>query len=158
MTRITGSVPDGRTTSRPWPLSRFGAGDRRLHLGIFERLAAAVAHVLEHLRQRLEAVADFRHRLVLFHHRQHLQRGDKAVAGRGVVGQDDVAGRLAADIVAVLAHVLEHVAVADRRAHQRKLQLLQMPLEAEIGHHGGDDAGLGEPAIFAPAFAITASS
>ena len=55
-----------------------------------------------------------------------------------------MAGRLAADIVTVLAHVLEHVAVADRRAHERQLQRLQMPLEAEIGHHGGDDARLGQ--------------
>ncbi len=121
MTRITGSVPDGRTIRRPWPLRRcLGVLDGGADLGVLERLAALVAHVLHHLRQRLEAVADLRHRLVLLlHHGQHLQRGEQAVAGRGVVGQDDVARRLAADIVAVLAHVLEHVAVADRRAHER---------------------------------------
>ena len=56
----------------------FGILDRRTDFGILQRLAAAVAHVLEHLRQRGEAVTDLRHRLVLlFHHRQHLQRRDK---------------------------------------------------------------------------------
>ena len=27
----------------------------------------------------------------------------------------------------------------------------EMPLEAEIGHHGRDHAGLGQPAVFLPA-------
>src|SRR5215813_14458211 len=36
--------------------------DGRLDLGIVERLAAAVAHVLEDLRQGVEAMADLRHR------------------------------------------------------------------------------------------------
>ena len=76
----------------------------------------------------------------------------RAVAGRGVVGQNDVARRLAADIVAVRAHVLEHVAVADRRAHERNAQIAEIALEAEIGHHGRDDAGLGETAVGLPAF------
>ena len=57
---------------------------------------------------------------MLLDHRQHLQRRDQAVAGGRVVRQDDVAGLLAADVVAVLAHVLEHVAVADRGAHERR--------------------------------------
>ena len=75
--------------------------DRGLHLGVVERLAAAVAHVLQDLRQRIEAVADFRDRAAEFlHHSKHLQRSDEAVAGGGVVGQDDVTGRLAAEIVA----------------------------------------------------------
>src|SRR3954469_5642566 len=34
--------------------------DDRFHLGILERRAFAIAHVLHHLRQRLEAVAHFR--------------------------------------------------------------------------------------------------
>ena len=98
-------------------------------------------------------MANLRHRLVqLLDHREHLQRGDEAVAGRRVVGQDDVAGRFAADVVAVLAHVLEHITVADRHAHQRELERLQIALKAEIGHHRCDDARLGEPPIVLPAF------
>ena len=87
-------------------------------VGILVRLAVAIAHVLCHLRQRIETMAHHRDRLPeLLYHRQHLQGGDKAVARRGVIRQDDVAGRLAAQIVAVLAHLLEHVAVADLGAH-----------------------------------------
>src|SRR6478735_12594701 len=42
------------------------------HLGALERLAAPVTYVLEHLRKRIEAVADARHRLLqLLDHRQN---------------------------------------------------------------------------------------
>src|SRR5882757_10336889 len=65
-------------------------GDRGLDLGVVERLAAAVAHVLQYLRQRIKTPADLRHRAAqLLHHGQHLQRRNEAVAGGGVVGQDD---------------------------------------------------------------------
>jgi hypothetical protein len=58
---------------------------------------------------------------------------------------------LAADIEAVLAHMFEHVAVADGRALERQADALKMPLQPEIGHDGGDDAGPGEPPLVAPA-------
>jgi hypothetical protein len=126
--------------------------DGRFHVGIIERLAAAIADVLEDLRQRIEAVADFRHRTAkLLHHRQHLQCGDKTVAGGGVVGQNNVAGGLAAEIVAAAQHLLQHIAVADRRAHEFDALAFEEALQPEIRHHGGDDAGLGEPAVFLPA-------
>src|SRR5882757_223558 len=130
----------------------FAVDDRRFHPGMVERLAAAVAHILEDLRQRIEAMADFRHRPAKFlHHGEHLQRGDEAVAGGGIVGQDDMARRLAAEIVALLQHLLEHVAVADRRAHHADALAFEEAFEPEIGHHGGDDTGLGETAVFLPA-------
>ena len=59
---------------------------------------------------------------------------------------------LATDIVAVGAHLLEHVTVADRRADERNAQTAEIALEAEIGHHGRDHARLGETAIGLPAF------
>src|ERR1700752_5382240 len=37
-------------------------GDRRFDFGILERLAAPVAHILQDLRQRIEAVTDLRNR------------------------------------------------------------------------------------------------
>ncbi|KIU01146.1 hypothetical protein QU38_02565, partial [Staphylococcus aureus] len=49
---------------------------------------------------------------------EHLERGDQAVAGGGIVGQDDVARLLAADIVAGAAHLLEHAAVTHLGADQ----------------------------------------
>src|SRR5436190_20466922 len=121
-------------------------------LGALERLAALVTHVLEYLRQRIEPVADARHRLLLLlDHRQNLQRGEQPVAGRGVIGQNDVARRLAPDVEAVRTHVFEHVAVADRRARERHLQLPEITLEPEIGHDGRDDARLGQAAVRLPA-------
>src|SRR5690348_669450 len=126
----------------------FGRGDRGKHLGVLVRLAALVAHVARDLRQRIEAVAHFRDNLaLLLDYCQHLESRDEAIAGRGVVGENDVAGRLAAEIVAVLAHVLEDVAVADRRAHHAEPELGKMAFEAEVRHHGRDDAGLGEAMV-----------
>ena len=56
-----------------------------------------------------------------------------------MVAKNDVAGLLAADVAALLAHRLEHVAVADRRALQADAFLRQPPLKAEVGHDRRDD-------------------
>ena len=120
---------------------------------MLERLAGLVADVLHHLRQRLEAVANLGYRPALvLHHREHLQGRDQSVAGGGVIRQDHVSRGLAADVEAVLAHIFEHVAVADRRARQRKPQAGEVALQPEIGHDGGDDPGFAQPAVAQPAF------
>ena len=62
-----------------------------------------------------------------------------------------MAGRLTAEIVALLEHLLEHVAVTDRRAHHADALPFEEAFQPEIGHHGGDDAGLGETAVVLPA-------
>src|ERR1043166_8356443 len=127
-------------------------GDRGLYAGVLQRLAGFVMHVFHYLRQRIEAVAYLRHRPVLpLEHREQLQRGDEGVAGRGVVGEGDVAGRFAADVEAVPAHVLEDVTVADRGARERKTETAEVTLEPEVRHHGGDHAGLRKAAVFLPA-------
>ena len=59
--------------------------------------------------------------------------------------------RLTAHIEAITAHVIEHVAVADGRSHQRELQFLKIALKAEIGHHRRNDAARGKAAIRLPA-------
>src|SRR5262245_58636545 len=112
----------------------FGRLDGGPDAGVFERLAALVAHVLEHLRQRIETVPHLRNRQVLpLHHGKQLKGGDAPVAGGGEIGKDDVAGLLAADIEAMLTHVLEHVAVADRRTFEREAESVEVALEPEIG-------------------------
>src|SRR6478609_1042517 len=55
-----------------------------------------------------------------------------------------MAGLLTPDIVAMLPHMLDHVAVADRRALEAKPQIQQITLKPEIGHDRGDDAAAGE--------------
>src|SRR5262245_29115521 len=57
---------------------------------------------------------------------------------------------LAADIVAVLAHVLDHVTVADRRAREPELDALQIALKPQIGHNGGDDTAPREAPALLP--------
>ena len=123
MTRISGSVPDLRMTRRPVPSSsRLGGGDRR-----FRRCPPRAARrrleadVLEQLRQRLELAQQLaRGRLA-----PRPARRAPAAPRRGrrrwcMIGEDDVAGLLAADVEAALAHLLEHVAVADLGAQQRQ--------------------------------------
>ena len=119
MTRISGSVPDLRMTSRPRPSSSASAAAMRFLNAVgLERLRAAVeADVLEQLRQRLELAQHLaRRRLGFDQGGEHLEPCDQPVAGGRMVGEDDVARLLAADIAAALAHLLEHVAVADRRS------------------------------------------
>src|SRR5208337_2930171 len=104
------------------------------------RLAAIEANVAQYLRQRVEAAADFADGLAGFmHNREHLEGRDETVARRRIVGEDDVARLFAPDVVALLAHPLDDVAVSDRRALERKAEASQMLLEAEIGHHRRHD-------------------
>ena len=85
-----------------------------------QRRAAGEADIAQQLRHRREDVADLaRRRAGLDDRRQHLQRGDQAVAGGGIIAEDDVARLLAAEIAADAAHLLDDIAVADRGARQR---------------------------------------
>ena len=65
-----------------------------------------------------------------------------AVARRGVVEEDEVAGLLAAEVVAARAHRLDDVAIADLRAHELAAHLRHRALEPEVAHHRGDDGAL----------------
>src|SRR4029453_2029137 len=60
--------------------------------------------------------------------------------------------RFAAEIVTVLAHVLEHITIADGRARQLEADFLKIALESEIAHDRADDARLGQAPVFFPAF------
>ena len=52
------------------------------------------------------------------HRPQHVQRRAQPVAGEQIVRKDDVARLLAAERQPAIEHLLHHVLVADRRAHQ----------------------------------------
>ena len=60
-------------------------------------------------------------------------------------------GLLAAEIEAVGPHALQHVAVADLGAHQLEAVAVDEAFQAEVGHHRGDDAAAGQPAVPPPA-------
>ena len=56
-----------------------------------------------------------------------------------MLGKDDMPRLLAADAVAVRAHGLEHIAVADRRHVDAPAQLCDCLVEADIRHHRRHD-------------------
>ena len=86
------------------------------------------------------------------HHRRHLAKGlaelgnarqrvqgrQRAVAGGGVLGHDDVSALLAAEDETALAHGLENVPVSYRGLDHADARGAHRSHEAEVGHHGGD--------------------
>ena len=133
--------PNDKAPLGPEPLTRrFDRGYDRV---VLKRLAVGIAHVLEDLRQRLEAVAHFAHRPANpLDDAEKLQRCDQAIAGSGVIRQDDVSGLLAANVVAVLAHMFENVAVADCCPDEVQAQAAEKALKPKVRHDGGHNAGL----------------
>src|SRR5215217_4299903 len=103
-----GHHPDQRLGPRfaddqpPRPLEpRLPVGDRRLDARRLERRAAAEADVLQELGQGVELVQHLARRLAALDEAgEDLQRRHQPVPGRRIVGEDDVAGLLAADIAA----------------------------------------------------------
>src|SRR4051812_42380561 len=63
-----------------------------------------------------------------------------------------MAGLLATDIIIVLAHVLDDIAVADLRARKTKALVPKEALKAEIGHDGRDDTVAAQLLALGPAF------
>ena len=73
---------------------------------------------------------------------QGQQRRGDAVAARGEVGPDDVAGLLAAEVPVALDQGLDHVAVADLGLVDLDALVAELGVEAEVGHdRDGDAAG-----------------
>ena len=127
MTRMTGSVPDARTTRRPLLAELLaavldGARDTRIR----QRLSGLESHIPQDLRHRIESTADLAHRLILLlDNCQDLQGGNESVAGRAMIQEDNMAGLLAAEIKPFLPHVFEHIAVSDGGARKRKAEVLR---------------------------------
>ena len=61
--------------------------------------------------------------------------------------ENDVAGLLSADDVAVLAHVLRHVLVAHGGLLIAYAQAVQSLVKAHVGHDGGDHLGVSQHAL-----------
>ena len=143
MTRISGSVPDARSTTRPSRPSSASTVPDDLPDGVGVAQAGAVgAHrdqalrELRHQARRVgEALAGVRER------GQQQRRRQQAVTRGGVRERDHVARLLAAQLGAVAAHGLEHVAVADVGHDRRAAHRLERPLQAEVGHRREHDAG-----------------
>ena len=115
--------------------------DGGLHIGVILRsLLVGDLDVLQHLRIDLQRCGQLAHRLLLGQHDlHHLQARQDAVAGAGVLGEDDVAALLAADAAAVFGHVLINILVTDGSLGVANALLVERLVQTEVGHDGGDD-------------------
>ncbi len=97
-------------------------------------------HVQEHLGIRGEIRREVRERTARERHgSKHVERGAEAITGEEILGKDDVARLLAAEREIAFEHLLHHVLVADRGAHQLDAARAQRQLEPDVAHHGRDD-------------------
>ena len=102
ITRIKGSVPDLRMTSRPWPSSSASAAAMRALTALVSSGAPPLKRTFlsscgTGSNWRSSSLAGLP---CLDQRGEHLQPGDQPVAGGRMVGQDDVPGLLAADVAA----------------------------------------------------------
>ena len=148
ITRTSGSVPEGRSRIRPAsPSSASSSATAAASTASSSARALSTSGTLTSTcgsrvitdGQRLRALCP-----VVGHPLQHVQGGEDAVAGGGVLAHDHVAGLLAAEGVAGDPHRLEHVAVADLGLAHADAGGPHRLHEAEVAHHGGHDGVLGE--------------
>ena len=136
---IANHQPPGRAEPR------LASYNRLLYPARLERLSIAKPDIAQQLRHRLKDAAHLaRPPSGLDDCRQHLQRRDQTVAGCRVVGEDDVAGLLAAEIATQAAHLFVDIAIADRGAVQPDPLPGQVAFEAEIGHDRRNQRTAGE--------------
>ena len=145
MTRSAGSVPDGRTRTRPPPSEpRLGVADRPLDRRIALPLVlVAGLHGALLLGQQRDPRGELGERPAgPGHHPEHLERGDDPVAGGRVLEDDHVAALLAAEAGARDLHALEDVLVADRRPDHLAAGRLDGRLEAAVRQDRDDESPL----------------
>src|SRR3569832_214516 len=106
-----------------------------------ERRRLLIAHALENLREGLEQMRRLARGLAgLREHGQDLERGNRAVAGGRDVAEHDMAGLLAADVIAALGHLLEFVTIVDLGTDELEVEALEIAVQAGIRHHRAYDA------------------
>src|SRR6185437_7363539 len=115
----------------------FGGADGGLNgIELLQRAFARHAHVHDHLRHLAPAVAQRAQGFAPPRHQSDgVEGGQQAVAGGGLLQEDDVAAGFAPQARAALAHGLEHVFVARRGTNQLDALGLKRVLEAQVGHH-----------------------
>ena len=153
MTRRAGSVPDGRTRTRPPPPSRASASriarwiaGSPSHWSLWRAFTARCCWGSSGIRagelgERPAGPG---------HDPEDLERGDDAVAGRRVLEDDHVAALLAAEAGARDLHPLEDVLVADRRPDHLAAGRLDGRLEAAVREDRDDEGALGQHAALEP--------
>ena len=119
--------------------------DSGLHGGIVLRgLLIGHTDIFQHLRVDLQRGGQRTQRLLLGQHDlHHLQAGQDAVTGAGVLGEDDVAALLTADAAAVLGHILVDILVTHGSLGVADALLVKGLVQAKVGHNRGND-GVGQ--------------
>ena len=97
------------------------------------------ADILQYLRIDFQRCCQLTHWLFLSQHDfHHLETGQDAVTGAGVLREDDMTALLAADTAAVLSHVLVDVLVAHSSLGVANALLIERLVEAKVGHNSRD--------------------
>src|SRR5438876_3891555 len=155
---VRGAARDGRVLRLNGdPEDRLGAGrtDQQAAGGPERRLGALLRraedivrlplaptcglHVARDLRPERHFVGQVRERATLRARKvKHLERREDAVARRGVLAEDDVAGGLAAELGAKPFHGFPDIAIADLRALEADTVVSEHRLEAAVRHHRAD--------------------
>jgi len=140
MTRMSGSVPEGRMTRRPSCRGDGGVFDRCLDRRLLERLAAGNMDILQQLRHR----SNFFDSSLTGRFCRLMQAStcSAETSPSPVVEKSDntMWPDVHTDIQPMRTHVLDDIAVADLGAVQLQLHVAEEAFEAEIGHHRRDDA------------------
>ena len=121
ITRMSGSVPEGRITIRPriprrssmarWSMAISGTSS----IGFF----GADRDVYKRLRVMFHYLFEFGERAAFTKHDgKHLERRKNAVARGAVIEENHVAGLFASEVIIVFAHLFDYVPVADRGPYQ----------------------------------------
>ena len=101
-------------------LGRITANDRHILQDL------RIGHkILQKLRNLFPGAAD---------NAQKLDSGKLAVAGSGIIQEDQVAGLLTAQIEAAFQHTLQHIAVTNIGAFQRDSPFARKAVEPQVGH------------------------
>ena len=144
-----GAHEDAALAAQELLLVRDGGLERiARHDGLLHAAVVADDDVQQHLRV-LRAVGGEHGRALAGEREdlQELERGELTVAGGGVVGEDHVARLLAAELVAALHHLFEHIAVAHVGADEVDAVLPAELVQSEVRHDGRHDGVAGEPAV-----------
>ena len=94
--------------------------------------SVGVAHVDEHLRERIDLGRKLVQRTLLGNERAQQERGQHAIAGAGVAGCNDVSGLLTAQGVTTFAHGLQDVPVAHRCLNDVDVRRTHGAVQADV--------------------------
>ena len=151
ITRTTGSVPEGRNSTRPFsPSSASAAATAADQVPVAGGgFLVDALDVDQHLRKHRHGGGEFLEGLARgLDAGRDVQAGEHAVAGGGVVGEDHVSGLFPAEVVAPGAHALEHVAVPHAGFQHVDSGLAHRDLQPEVAHHGGHQGVVLQDAAF----------